>query len=92
MFCNITGIDKNIIKFIVDESPERCNRKIPNMNIPIVGTNHLIENNVDVLIIFAWNYSKMIIEKTKSMNFKYMLAFPEIKFMEANDVENLNTL
>jgi SAM-dependent methyltransferase len=92
MFCNITEIDKDTIKFIVDESPERCNRYIPNMNIPIVDANNLIENKIDVLIIFAWNYSKMIIEKTKSMNFKYMLAFPEIKFIESNDVKNLNTL
>ena len=63
MFCNLTDLDKDIVKFIVDESPERCNRYIANMGIPIVDVDTLKNSDVDLLIIFAWNYSKMIIEK-----------------------------
>jgi SAM-dependent methyltransferase len=92
MFCNIVGLDNETIDFIVDESPERCNRFIPAMNIPIVDIEHLKEKNVDILIIFAWNYSKMIIEKTKFKDFKYMIAFPELRFIDSKETQNLNTL
>ena len=82
MFCNLTEIDKSIIKFIVDESPERCGRYIANKNIPIVDVDTLKNSDIDLLIIFAWNYSKMIIEKTQFKKFKYLVAFPSIQLVD----------
>ena len=82
MFCNLTGLDSNLVNFVVDESPERCGRYIANTDIPIVGLDHLKESDIDLLIIFAWNYSKMIIEKTKFKDFKYLIAFPTIQLVD----------
>ena len=82
MFCNLTDLDGEIVKFIVDESPERCGRYIANRKIPIVDINTLKNSNIDLLIIFAWNYSKMIIEKTQFKNFKYLVAFPNLQIVE----------
>lgn len=82
MFCNLTDLDKDVVKFIVDESPERCGRYIANMGIPIVDIDTLKNSDVDLLIIFAWNYSKMIIEKTQFKNFKYLVAFPNLQIVE----------
>ena len=65
MFCNLTNLNSNIVRFIVDESPERCGRYIANTDIPIVDIETLENSNVNLIIIFAWNYSKMIIEKTQ---------------------------
>ena len=62
MFCNLTDLNEEKIQFIVDESPERCGRYMANTKIPIVDVNYLKESDIDLLIIFAWNYSKMIIE------------------------------
>jgi len=81
MFCNITGLDKNIIQFIVDESPERCNRYIANTKIPIVDLDTLKNTDIDILVIFAWNYSKMIIEKTQFKDYKYLVAFPNVQLV-----------
>ncbi len=92
MFCNITQLDSDVIKFIVDESPERCGRYIANTSIPIVSIDKLKEIDIDLLIIFAWNYSKMIIDKTKFKNFNYMVAFPEIKYFKESSNIKLNTL
>lgn len=92
MFCNIIGLDSDVIKFIVDESPERCGRYIANTSIPIVDIDTLKENDVDLLIIFAWNYSKMIIDKTQFKQFNYMVAFPEIKYFKGVSNVELNTL
>jgi len=88
MFCNLTGLNKDIIKFIVDESPERCNRYIANLQIPVVDIETLKNSDVDLLIIFAWNYSKMIIDKTKFKQFKYLVAFPSVQIV--NDYDQLN--
>lgn len=82
MFCNLTGLDNNNIKFVVDESPERCGRYIANTEIPIVDIDTLKDSNIDLLIIFAWNYSKMIIDKTQFKNFKYLVAFPYIQIVD----------
>ena len=81
MFCNLTNLDKNIINFVVDESPERCGRYIANTKIPIVDIDTLKNSNIDLLIIFAWNYSKMIIDKTQFKKFKYLIAFPYIQIV-----------
>ena len=82
MFCNLTDLNSDIIKFIVDESPERCGRYIANTDIPIVDVETLKNSDVDLLIIFAWNYSKMIIEKTQFKKFKYLVAFPTIQIVD----------
>jgi hypothetical protein len=83
MFCNLTGLDKDVVQFIVDESPERCGRYIANTKIPIVDIDTLKNSDVDLIIIFAWNYSKMIIEKTQFKNYKYLVAFPTTQLVDS---------
>ena len=83
MFCNLTNVNEKDIKFIVDESPERCGRYIANTEIPIVDVDTLKNSDVDLLIIFAWNYSKMIIEKTQFRKFKYLVAFPKVQLVDS---------
>ena len=83
MFCNLTNINENDIQFIVDESPERCGRYIANTKIPIVDVDTLKNSDIDLLIIFAWNYSKMIIEKTQFKKFKYLVAFPKVQLVDS---------
>ena len=82
MFCNLTDLGVDTVKFIVDESPERCGRYIANTEIPIVDVETLKNSDVDLLIIFAWNYSKMIIEKTQFKKFKYLVAFPKVQVVD----------
>jgi len=83
MFCNVLNLTKNEISYIVDESPERCGRYIANREIPIVDKDTLEKDDVDIIFIFAWNYSKMIIEKTRHKNCKYFVAFPKPQLVES---------
>ena len=85
MFCNLTGLTEDVVQFIVDESPERCGRYIANTKIPIVDIDTLKESDVDIIIIFAWNYSKMIIEKTQFKKYKYLVAFPSVQLVDSYD-------
>ncbi|MAH43890.1 hypothetical protein CL614_09300 [archaeon] len=85
MFCNLTNLDESIVQFIVDESPERCGRYIANTKIPIVDVDTLKNSDVDIIIIFAWNYSRMIIEKTQFKKYSYLVAFPKVQLVDSYD-------
>jgi SAM-dependent methyltransferase len=84
MICNLAGIDPDIVEYIVDESPERMGRHIAGTHIPIVSKEHL-DNDThkpDYVIIFAWNFSKMIIDKLDGNGYRYIVAFPEIQIVD----------
>ena len=85
IFCSMVGLNENDIEFIVDESSERCGRYLSGTNIPIVDLEYLKKSEIDVILIFAWNYSKMIIEKTQFRKFKYLVAFPEVQLVDSYD-------
>ena len=85
MFCNLTNLNSDIVRFIVDESPERCGRYIANTDIPIVDIETLENSNINLIIIFAWNYSKMIIEKTQFKKYSYLVAFPNVQLVDSYD-------
>jgi hypothetical protein len=77
----------------VDESPERCGRYIANTKIPIVDVDTLKNSDVDLIIIFAWNYSKMIIEKTQFKKCKYLVAFPNVQLVDSyNELEGFKSI
>ena len=46
--------------------------------------------DIDLLIIFAWNYSKMIVEKTQFRDFDYMIAFPSVNIFTTEGIKELN--
>ena len=83
IFCSMTELDAHDIEFIVDESPQRAGRYLSGTKIPIVDSERLENSDVDVIFIFAWNYSKMIIEKTKHLNCKYLVAFPTVQLVDS---------
>ena len=66
----------------MDDSPERCGRFIAGKHIPIVSREHLLNNKPDFILIFAWNFSKMIIEKLEGNDFKYIIPLPEFKIVK----------
>ena len=70
-------LDESYIDYIIDESPERYNRLTSNGKIRILPPSEIGE--ADYILIFAWNFSDMIIEKTKHLNIPYIIPFPELK-------------
>lgn len=76
ILCNLCDFNKEIISFIVDESPERSNRYIAGTDIPIVSKQYLDNSKVNYIVIFAWNFAKMIIEKLEGQGHKFLVPFP----------------
>jgi len=93
MLCNILKLTNDDISVIFDESIERIDRYIPNSNIPITDANKLNDmyNDNIVMVIFAWNYTNMIIDKLKKYNFKFLIPFPSINLVNS-DYINEDTL
>ena len=72
-------LDESYIDYIIDESPERYNRLTSNGKIRILPPSKIGE--ADYILIFAWNFSDMIIEKTKHLGIPYIIPFPKIKII-----------
>jgi len=91
ILCNFAGIDNSLIDYIIDESPERQNRFIN--NIPILSPDNL-NQDTDYILIFAWNYSKMIMSKlVDKYDFTYIIPFPIIrKVSHMDEIDNINSL
>lgn len=73
-------LDSTDVDYIIDESPERYNRYTSNGKIPIHPPSQI--GKADYILIFAWNFADMIIEKTKHLGIPYVIPFPQIKIIK----------
>ncbi len=79
--------EKSNIKFIFDDNKLKHGLCIPGTSIKILNPNKLNSKDIDILIIFAWNYSDVIIKNIKkNKNFKkiggkFLVPFPKPKII-----------
>jgi hypothetical protein len=79
---NASKIKRGQIEFIVDESPEKSGRFMPQVGIPIVPKTVLNESLVTHIIIFPWNLADEIAKKiADSLPYSVQMwsAIPELK-------------
>ena len=74
--CNFGNIGPDLIEFLVDDSPLKQNRTSPGTHIPIVPKKHLDEREVDILVVFAYEYLHDIRAKTSGKNYRYLIPIP----------------
>jgi SAM-dependent methyltransferase len=80
---SVLDLDQSLVQYIIDESPERYNKWTANGKIPIFPPEHLVKFKPDVIVVFAWNFADMIIEKTKHLGIPYIIPFPELKIINS---------
>lgn len=87
---NASGINTDIIDYIVDETPEKIGKFSPGTGIPIVYKQMLRVNPPDYLVILSWNFADFIMDKVRAMGFtgKFIIPIPEFKVVEYEDVRN----
>jgi len=81
-FLNYCGIKGDIIDFVVDETPCKIGKFLPQSKIPIVTIDKMIEEKPEVIIILPWNHKKEILFKlkfTKEWNAKIVTFIPEME-------------
>lgn len=79
---NYCGINSSLIKFIVDDTPEKQNKLAPGSRIPIKDASILEREKPDYLVLLAWNFAEELMNKTKShqeRGGKYIIPIPEVK-------------
>jgi SAM-dependent methyltransferase len=57
------GLDAADFEFIIDDSPLKQGLLTPGMNIPVCPSTALYERNIDVCVVFAWNFFDSITTK-----------------------------
>ena len=57
---NVAKIDSNLIRYIIDDSPLKQNRFSPGMHIKILPRKKNINKNIDIVLVFAYEYFKDI--------------------------------
>ena len=62
---NYCKIDKSIIDFICDTTPDKIGKFSPGTHIPIVSMDYFKKNLPDIAYLFAWNHRNEIFEKEK---------------------------
>ena len=78
---NIFKLNKNDIKFIIDETPYKQNCYVPGSNIKVISPEMAKKKNFDVVIIFAWNYLKTVQKKIEYFygNKEHVVLIPKFK-------------
>ena len=86
VLCNFCGIGTDLVDYIVDESPERYDRHIPVQNISIKKKEYFDDDEgITYVLIFAWNFSKMVMDKLKDRKLKFVIPFPKPNIVESID-------
>lgn len=78
------GIGKNIIDYIVDDSPHKQEKYMPGNHIPIVSSKELKKNTPDYVVLFAWNYADSIIKREswlKEKGVKFIKPIPNVQII-----------
>ncbi|MEK8023551.1 MAG: class I SAM-dependent methyltransferase [Candidatus Hydrogenedentota bacterium] len=82
---NSAGIDRGMIRYIVDDTPEKQGRLAPGTGIPIVGAKELETARPDYLLILAWNFVDEILAKTSAFSQaggRYIVPVPALRYIE----------
>lgn len=81
---NYFNIDSKTIDYVVDSTPYKQGLYTPGSHISIYSEDKIYETNPDYVLIFAWNFSKEIMNKNKEYTKnggKFILIEPKFKIV-----------
>jgi len=81
---NYCGIDKELISYITDTTPEKQEKLCPGMHIPIISPQKGFNETVDYAYLGAWNFINEIKHKEKEFlqrGGKFITHVPIVKFI-----------
>jgi hypothetical protein len=73
-----------ILKFIIDDSPQKCGKWLNAFEVPILPNSSLAEKNPKVVICLAWIHTEKItarLKDTLGSGVKILQLYPEIKLV-----------
>ena len=73
-----------ILKFIIDDSPQKCGKWLNAFEVPILPNSSLVAKNPKVVICLAWIHTEKItarLKETLGSSVKVLQLYPEIKLV-----------
>jgi len=84
MMINYVDVGNNLIDFVVDRNIYKHGKYMPGKHLPIFGTEKLVEEIPDYVLILAWNFSEEIMEQQREYQEKggrFIIPVPEPKIV-----------
>lgn len=78
------GLNKDVIDYIIDDSPLKQGLYSPGLHIPVLSSEHLKNQNPDYLLLLAWNFADSIVEKNKEFlesGGHFIVPLPQIQII-----------
>ncbi|MCH9670784.1 MAG: class I SAM-dependent methyltransferase [Gammaproteobacteria bacterium] len=79
------GLDADVFEFIIDDSPLKQGLFSPGLHVPVLPFSALDENDIDCLVILAWNFAEPIIAKCQAFieaGGSVVVPLPEVRVVE----------
>ncbi|MDY6989597.1 MAG: class I SAM-dependent methyltransferase [Thermodesulfobacteriota bacterium] len=77
---NYVGVGKDLLDFVVDRNVHKQGKYMPGKHLPIFGTERLLEELPDYVLLLAWNFAKEIVEQQSDYcqrGGRFILPVPE---------------
>jgi SAM-dependent methyltransferase len=81
-FLNYAGIRKDLIDFVVDDTPMKQGKFLPQSHIPVFAISELEKRKPDYIVILPWNFRAEISEKlqfTKKWGAQLVVYIPKLE-------------
>ena len=81
---NYSGIDSDLIEYVVDLNPHKQGSFLPGSRIPIVSDQVLNENPPDILLVLPWNIIdevKLQLNQLSGAGMKFLRAIPRLEYI-----------
>lgn len=81
---NYSGINSDLIEYVVDLNPYKQGSFLPGSRIPIVSSQILNENPPDILLVLPWNIMdevKVQLNQLSAEGMKFLRAIPRLEYI-----------
>jgi len=83
---NYCGLGKDLLDYVIDESPERYGRVMPGVHVPIYPPQKLREDaeRPDYILLLAWSYKDEIMKKERwfsDAGGRFIMPLPEVRII-----------